>query len=924
MKAIVEAHGGTVEKFIGDAVMAVFGVPVAHEDDALRACRAAVEMRDALPSLELEGRIGVMTGEVVTGTEERLATGDAVNVAARLQQAAQPGEVLVGAPVVALVGGAVDVDELEPLALKGKADPIRAFRLLAAREAAERHRVERFVGRERELALIASAWQRACEEQRCELVTIVGEAGVGKSHLVAEALRAIDGRVVQGRCLPYGEGITYWPVVEVLKQLDAVPSDPAARAALRSLLGQSEVATSAEEIAWAVRKLLEQEAPVVAVFDDIQWAEGTFLDLVEHVSLLSTGSPILVVCMARPELRERGRDWPVAIGLEPLGDDDVDELIGERVPIEVREAIASAASGNPLFVSEMIAMAQGADGDVQVPPTLRALLAARLDQLAPFEREVLERGAIEGEIFHRGAVQALSPKGAKVTPGLAALVRKQLIRLDKPQLAGEDGFRFRHQLICDAAYEALPKASRADLHQRFADWLEEHGRALVELDELLGYHLEQAYRYRAELGPLNEQVRVIGARAGERLTAAGRRAAGRRDIRAAVNLLSRALALHEPEDPAVELRLAFAEVLTASGQPASAEATASAAAILAAAAGDQIGTMRACLHAEQVKSLLDPKGASERLLALIEEAQPLFEEAGDELGMTEVWLNIASVEQTRGQMGASLAALEQAGAHARRAGDSSLEQLTLAYALGAHFEGPTPVEWAISWLDAQDDSLVLRRPAFTGVRAGLVAMRGDFDEARTLLGRLFERVVELGFDAGWFTQYSWRVETLAGDHVAAEREARRGYELLERSGSFAVSSTHACLLAQSLCELGRADEAEAMLGVAEEASASDDIANQTLVPQVRAKLLAQRGDHRSADRLARQAVTTVERTDWLDLHGDALTDLAQVLLLAGRNLEAATARERALRLYERKGNLVSAGRARALLANLRDTVTSEP
>src|SRR5438874_1979647 len=280
MKSIVEVHGGTVEKFIGDAVMAVFGVPVAHEDDALRACRAAVEMRDALPSLELEGRIGVMTGEVVTGTEERLATGDAVNVAARLQQAAHPGDVLIGAPVVALVGGAVEVDELEPLALKGKADRIRAFRLLAAREASERHRGERFVGRERELALIASAWERAREEQRCELVSIVGEAGVGKSHLVAEAVAAIDGAVVEGRCLPYGEGITYWPVVDVIKQLDVVPSEPAARAALSALLGESEAPTSAEDIAWAFRKLLEQEAPLVVVFDDIQWAEVTFLDLV--------------------------------------------------------------------------------------------------------------------------------------------------------------------------------------------------------------------------------------------------------------------------------------------------------------------------------------------------------------------------------------------------------------------------------------------------------------------------------------------------------------------------------------------------------------------------------------------------------------------------------------------------------------------
>ena len=271
MKTIVERHGGTVEKFIGDAVMAVFGVPVVHEDDALRAVRAAVEMREALPELGVQGRIGVTTGEVITGTEERLATGDAVNVAARLQQAAQPGEVLIGEPTRELVRYTVAVEALESLELKGKAAPVPAFRLLSVHEAPARRHEVRFVGRERELALIQEAWQRALAEQGCEPVTIVGEAGVGKSRLVAEALASVDARVVQGRCLPYGEGITYWPVVEVIKQLDALPSDPTAATAIRALLGEPAAGASAEEIAWAFRKLLEEQAPLVVVFDDIQW-----------------------------------------------------------------------------------------------------------------------------------------------------------------------------------------------------------------------------------------------------------------------------------------------------------------------------------------------------------------------------------------------------------------------------------------------------------------------------------------------------------------------------------------------------------------------------------------------------------------------------------------------------------------------------
>jgi class 3 adenylate cyclase len=299
MKSIVESHGGTVEKFIGDAVMAVFGVPVVHEDDALRACRAAVEMRDAFPELGIRGRIGVNTGEVVTGTSERLATGDEVNVAARFEQTAAPGEVLIGEATYALVRGAVEAEPMEPLALKGKSEPVSAYRLLSVLEAPERSHASRFVGREAELAQIVAAWERVQAQTRCELVTVVGDAGVGKSRLVAEALAAIEARVFRGRCLPYGEGITYWPVVEVVKQLAVLPSDPVAAAAMRSLLGDSDVGTSGDEIAWAFRKLLEEQAPLVTVFDDIQWGEEMFLELVESTALLSAGAPILLLCSQR-------------------------------------------------------------------------------------------------------------------------------------------------------------------------------------------------------------------------------------------------------------------------------------------------------------------------------------------------------------------------------------------------------------------------------------------------------------------------------------------------------------------------------------------------------------------------------------------------------------------------------------------------
>ena len=559
MKGIAERYGGSVEKFIGDAVMAVFGVPVVHEDDAVRTIRAAVEMRDALPQLGLEGRIGVMTGEVVTGAEDWLA-GDAVNVAARLEQAAQPGEVLLGEPTLVLVRDIVEVEPVEGLELKGKLVPVPAYRLLRVLDATERQYETRFVARERELSIIKSAWERAHAGQRCELVTLLGDAGIGKSRLAAESLASIDANVVSGRCLPYGEGITYSPVVEVLKQLDVRLSDEGAAAAIRSLLGETEAATSADEIAWAFRKTLEQVAirqPLVVVIDDLHWGEETFLDLIEHVALLSSNAPIVLVCLARPELLHRRPDWPITLRLEPLDDEDVAELIPARFPEGLREKITRAAGGNPLFIAEMVAMAAEADGDVTVPPTLQTLLAARLDQLETGERTVLERGAVEGSIFHRGAVQALAPE-TPVTPRLAALVRKELIRPTRAQLAGEDGFRFRHLLIRDAAYESLPKASRAELHERFASWLEEHGAELVELDEILGYHLEQALLYRTELGTLDDGALAAAAR--RRLATAGSRALARSDNFAAANMLERAAALMPPDelDVALEHDLVFA------------------------------------------------------------------------------------------------------------------------------------------------------------------------------------------------------------------------------------------------------------------------------------------------------------------------------------------------------------------------------
>jgi class 3 adenylate cyclase/tetratricopeptide (TPR) repeat protein len=925
MRAIVERHGGTVEKFIGDAVMAVFGVPAVHEDDALRAVRAALEMRDALPELGVRGRISVMTGEVVAGTEERLVTGDAVNVAARLEQAAPVGEVLIGEPTLALVRDAVVVEPMEPLSLRGKAEFVLAYRLLGVRDAPERRHDAPFVGRDCELALIRGAWDRVRSEKRCELVTVVGDAGVGKSRLAAEALAPIDATIVRGRCLPYGEGITYWPVVEVLKRLGVLPSEEAASLAIGSLLGETETPASAEEMAWAFRKTLElaaAEGPLVVVFDDIQWGEGTFLDLIEHVALLSSGASILLFCMARPELTERRAAWPVAIRLEPLGDEDVDALISDRASGELRYRIAAAAAGNPLFVEEMLAMAGGAEGEVVVPPTLRALLAARLDQLEPEERAVLEWGAIEGEVFHRGAVQALAPADTEVTPRLVALVRKELIGPDRPLVAGEDGFRFRHLLLRDAAYDALPKATRGELHARFAAWFEERGSGVVEVDEVIGYHLEQACRYRTELGMPRDQDMAVAAR--RRLTAAGRRAQRRADFRAAVSLLGRAAALASPGELELALETDLIDVLFWAGEGDAALRRAVSIAERASTAGDQVGELYGRIQAGIVRMSLEPEGAAASLAVLVEEAQPVLQAAGHDLALYAANYALGQVAFEHARADAALEAYELAAIHARRAG---LQQDFLDWRALCRFYGTTPVDEVLEWLDAHEPQAGWDHWGLRACRAHSLSMTGDLDGARAVLVEARSELADRGAGLGLAVMTgieSVTLERLAGDPTTAAELGFEGCRQLDELGDKSFQSTAAAELAGALYELGRLSEADAWVGRAVELGASEDAFTQIVWRQVKAKLLARAGDLTEGERLAREAVAISEDTDFLNGQADANADLAEVLELADRPVDAAIALEHAVALYEQKGNNVSAQRTRAAVTALQSNLAHGP
>jgi class 3 adenylate cyclase len=628
MREVIERHGGRVEKFIGDAVMAVFGVPVLHEDDAERAVRAAGAMRDALERLneELEAtlgvaiqmRTGVATGEVVTGdpaTGKAFVTGHAVNVAARLETAAAPGEVLVDASTHRRVRDTLATEPLGPVLLKGKTDAIEVHRLLAV-DARDSGRLEsEFVGRKPELDSLATLLFEVAHGPATRLVTVIGEAGVGKSRLVEEFLAAHsdDAAIVRGRCLPYGEGITYWPLKQAIAQAAGLRGDETAdeaRARIRGLLGSAhdaELVTErvAETIGiadavpehkgtqWAVRRLVEEaarERPLIVVLDDIQWAEDTFLDLVAYIVESAEATQMLVLCMARPELLDNRLAWASPgertslVFLQPLSDVDSGQLVesllgGGALDVAARERIVEASDGLPLFVEEMVAMLvdegalNRADGRwvaadlsrIAAPATIHALLAARLDQLEPAERAVLECGSVEGQVFHRNAVEFLSPENERsdVETRLAALVVKELVEPERSEFSTDVAYRFHHLLLRDVAYESLQKTQRALLHERFATWLDDQaGERASEYDEFVGYHLEQAARYEGDLRS-GAPSGNVAERAGARLGRAGLRAYARGDWGATESLLGRALDLLPAEDgarAALEPKLADARL----------------------------------------------------------------------------------------------------------------------------------------------------------------------------------------------------------------------------------------------------------------------------------------------------------------------------------------------------------------------------
>jgi class 3 adenylate cyclase/tetratricopeptide (TPR) repeat protein len=977
MAAEIERYGGKVEKNIGDAIMAVFGRVRAREDDALRGVQAAASMVATLESLnkefeqyygvQLTVRTGVNTGEVVANTDENatmnLATGDAVNVAARLEQNAPANEVLIGDITYALVKDNVEAERVE-LTLKGKAEPVPAYRLVAVKEPTAAVPIQRdapIVGREFELDLLGGAFAQVIELKTARLVTVIGDAGVGKTTLIADFVRRASKQatVLRGRCLAYGDGITFWPLTEVTRAAakivedDSTESATAKMAALlgdnperdaivervASAVGLSSASFPVSEIFWGARKFLESQAterPLCLVIDDIHSAETTFLEFLEHLVETVNGRSILILCSARPDLLVDHAEWTdqaamERIELRPLGSDDVeamiDRLLGEvTLPRETRDRVVVAAEGNPLYVEQMVSMVkEHGGGEIVVPPTINALLAARLDNLTREERAVVEPASVIGLVFAEAAVEAMVPTALMPTVPvrLSDLDRKQFVH---PLPDAEDpAFRFHHGLVRDAAYQSLLKRARATLHERFVAWAEpvnrERGRE-TEFEEILGYHLEQAVRYRAELGPLDASGREIAGRAATKLGSAGRRAFSRGDLPAAANLMRRATGLLDADAlDRIELLIELAYVLLEDGDFSGAlDAITD-----AASAAERVGDERLARQASVAKNSHamfggEAEAKSQEILEQARSDVAWFEAAGDLRGLTLAWRLIAAIHGTAGKYGESAEASQRVIEAARKIGDRRIAARgAVGYAVSS-LHGPTPVEEALQACEELKAEVAgdRRSEASLALVMGLLeALSGNADRARQLAGDARTSLLELGPSVtAWTTSIeSAQIAFLAGDSETAAADLTRDLADLEAAGERYYRSTVAGLHARARLLLGDDEGALASAELCRTLADTDDAEAQVLWRSAESRLNAGRGEAEAAVRLATEAVEIASETVDPVLQGASLADLGEVLITLGRGDEAGPPLREALSLFERKGATAAAARVLRLLGD---------
>jgi predicted ATPase/DNA-binding SARP family transcriptional activator len=958
LTAVLERHGGKLAASSSEHLMGVFGVATLHEDDALRAVRASLEAREALTAeaatlprhyrANLEYRFGVATGEALVGGAGPLGfAGDVGAQAVRLADAAGSGQILISHQTRQLAAGAIETDSIET-------DGIGPDRfLLRSAHAGLRPLAVRLdvplVGRGEEMRRLEAAYARAVRERVTMMVTVIGEAGLGKTRLVQEFARRLgrEARVLTGRCLSYGEGITFWPLQEVVRQagggddspqrvkdlLSGQADAPAVAEQLHRALGPgSQGRAAATEIFWAARRFLETLArrrSVLAIFEDVHWAEPTFLDLVESLALQPGNFPIVVVCIGRPELLDQRPAWAaetdrsVSIQLAPLGEDPAAALLdslsaGQRIAPSTRARLIDTAGGNPLYLEQLaVSLSEQSGSDLRpaLPPTIAALLSARLQRLGPGANSVLVRAAIVGKDFGEQEIRELLPVEARapLSRNLQTLVAKGLVQ-SGPGRSPYEEYSFRHILIQEAAYRSIPKALRAELHYRYADWLE----AIVSdpfpaRSEILGHHLEQSVRYRTELWPADPESAALSRLAGGHLETAGVAAHDRGDDVAAVNLLDRAATLLPGDDPALgRLYTSLGTALIEAGQLEKARATLGQAQRITAAHGYERQHAHARVETLLLNLKMNPDEAEMEITRALPELRREFDASQDDLGICRTLQLEGALHWNHARSGAAEYAWLRAADYARKVNDRRQLADIVSWLASAALWGPTPAPEGIKrcqdYLDEIGNHPIGKAEILMNL-AGLYAMQDDFASAYATLDTAKSLLETLGPTmTAAITQQAALIAMLAGDPATAESYLRLQYDSLYSMGERRFLATTAATLARAIAAQGvsRYDEAIWLINMSQEAAADEDLSPQAIAQGLYARILADRGRHREAEELARSAAALSAQTDLLSERADTLLELSHVLAASGQVSEAHSAATKALDLYQLKGNLPGA------------------
>jgi class 3 adenylate cyclase/tetratricopeptide (TPR) repeat protein len=917
----IVTHGGTVEKFAGDAVMAAFGVPLAHEDDAERAVRAGLATLERVRELGLEARVGIESGEVVADdSESTFATGEAVNLAARLQQEAQRGEILVGPGTARLVRDRVELEPVGPLELRGWREPVTAHRVLCAVELGDavRSLAAPLVGREAELELLENTFQRTARDRRASLFTIYGDLGVGKSRLAREFVAGLEGAtVLSGRCLPYGEGVTYWPLAEMVKASAGISDDdPLDKAqeklraccedeAVADLLGLAvgvleavEGERNQQEIAWAVRTWAEQLAqaqPLVLLFEDVHWGEEPLLRLIEQLAASVREAPLLLLCIARPELLDVRPTWggghvrSTAIELEPLGAEESAELVEAltaelELPVDT-ETVLAKTEGNPLFVEEMIRMLaeRPRGGSERIPDTLQALIAARIDRLPAAQRILVQRAAVMGRIFMGGALAHLSPEIEDVDQSIGELLLRDLVvREVRSTITGEHAYKFRHVLIREVAYAGLAKSARADLHRAFAGWLAE--RAGDELLEIRAFHLDQAARLLTELdgsapADLNEEAAVA-------LTKAGRRALSREAYRSARKLLLRAVELAPTLDRRYYAGRAAWRLADMPAVVVEMEEVASAAEL----AGESRLQGRAL--AALAEAVLQHRADAVAARRLVAEAVAVLKDEPPEILFEPLWV-AAQVDAWLGDTEEFERWARRALEAARAADRKDLESL-VTHGLATSYLLKLDLEQAASLVDraaelAHASGSVQGRAQTHSARGWLEELSGRPADAEVEFTAARELYAEMGNATreATMTMMIGRAAAEQGDSVRAETFLRNAVRTLKGLGDRGHLCEAQRSLSMVLIDQGRVDEAERIALEARETVGAEDRVSLSTTKLALALVRAAQGRGDEAERLLTEAFEELGVSGLLSPQREVVWHLATFLRARGREDEAA-------------------------------------